>query len=201
MKPTHSVAGDLSSEQFDQVFSDWLVSASTSICKIEKLQDFNIGSEDVGFEAFCRGDSQIYEAEIIKLFESQLDFYTQMARHGVSFERIRLVKRPLTPYLKYEFLTYKMGARYGEKILIADVTDDQFSSLFSATEDCLVFDSHRVLVNKYDQTGSWTSGVAVENPVKVAHFIEIINQLRAISVPLGHYELTRAAELGSGQCA
>jgi hypothetical protein len=197
MKPTQSVEGYLASEKFDQVFSDWLESASTSICKIEKLQEFSIGSEDAGFEAFQRGNSEIYKAKITELFESQLDFYTKMACHGVSFERIRLVKRPFTPYLKYEFLTYKMGARYGEKILIADVTNEQSFSLFSAAEDCLIFDSQRVLVNKYDPTGSWTHGIAIENSTEVGRFIEIINKLRAVSVPLGHYELTHAAELSS----
>lgn len=195
MKPPPTVEGHLFSEQFDQIFSDWLESASVSICKIEKLQEFEIDSEDIGFEAFCRGDTQTYETEIAKLFESQLNFYTQMAHHGVTFERIRLVKRPFTPYLKYEFLTYKIGARYGEKILIADVTNDQSDSLYSAAEDCLIFDGRHVLLNKYDSMGKWTHGVAVGNPTEVKCFVEHAQKLRTISVPLGHYEATHATEL------
>lgn len=197
MKPTFSVEGSLSPEQFDEVFSDWLASASTSVCKIEKLQEFDVGSEDIGFEAFRRGDLQTCEIEITKLFESQMDFYNQLTQHGVTFERIRLVKRPFTPYLKYEFLTYKMGARYGEKILIADVTDDQFAALYSTADDCLIFDGRRILVNKYDQAGKWTNGIAVENPVEAQRYIELIEKLRSISVPLGHYEATQPFELAA----
>ncbi|MGW2412045.1 DUF6879 family protein [Streptomyces tubercidicus] len=85
--------------------------------KLERQQDF----KEPGFaswDAFSRGDWE----GALRLAEEERDIIREVAeeteRRGVVLYRVRVVEKPLTPYLQWEMHLLRLRAEYGEKIRV-----------------------------------------------------------------------------------
>ena len=81
-----------------------------------------------------------------------LDTMAAARAAGKTVRRVRVVRRPLTDYIRYEFewgFVYNVAA--GEDIRVADLTE--YPGLAHLKRDFWLFDSETVLLQYYDQEG------------------------------------------------
>ncbi|TJZ53022.1 hypothetical protein FCH28_17860 [Streptomyces piniterrae] len=85
--------------------------------KLERRQHFEEPG-DSSWEAFSRGDWE----ESLRLAEAERDFIHEFseetAQQGVVLYRVRVVEKPLIPYLQWEMHLLRLRAEYGEKIRV-----------------------------------------------------------------------------------
>ncbi|WKZ57688.1 MAG: hypothetical protein QY326_03215 [Bdellovibrionota bacterium] len=95
---------------------------------------------------------------------------------------------PLTPYLNWEFLTYQVTARFGQRILVTDITNDAPSSQIAKESDFLIFDNKAVLAHDYSRDGLLQGAWLIEDPQAVERYVHFFQEARARSIPLGAFE-------------
>jgi hypothetical protein len=99
-----------------------------------------------------------------------------------------LVQEPLTPYLEYELLSYRIRADLGENIEI--VRCDTAAHLPDERRfDFLLFDRHTALIHDYGsaEIGRQTGGWLTHKPEVIAGLEGIIAGLRQQAIPLKRY--------------
>jgi hypothetical protein len=104
----------------------------------------------------------------------------------VDFVRIRLITLPLTSYLEYELINYRIRDEMGETIEIV-LLDPRISLPNNDFFDFLVFDDAVALVHDYGTDGFQTGGWLVEEPGVVRRLEEIAVSLRHKSMPLAEF--------------
>ncbi len=137
-----------------RLFSEFKESAF----RLELLPQYIVKSEEDDFAAFRRGESESKEKNA-----SWVEYVREQCSHGKTMERVHIIPRELTDYLRYEILWgYVFSAEAGEKIFF--VYEDGVPSRISPTnlQDYWLFDSEVALFQKYDEEGRWLGGELVE---------------------------------------
>ena len=116
---------------------------------------------------------------------AEASLFESIARKGVQFIRVRAVEMPLSEYLHYEFKSYPISARYGQLVLVSDISNEpKDSGLFTAS-DFLLFDSHTVLVHRYNKSGEQDGAWLVDSRPHVQLYVQLAERFIASSIPLG----------------
>ncbi|MEU9887633.1 DUF6879 family protein [Sphaerisporangium sp. NPDC051011] len=109
-----------------------------------------------------------------------------MRSRGIEYSRIRLVQEPLTAYLDYELMAYRIRANLGEVIEVVRCG----TTLSLPNEDLfdfLLFDRHTALIHDYGDAGLQAGGWLTHDP-EVLSSLEIrATELRQAAVPLGEW--------------
>jgi hypothetical protein len=87
--------------------------------KLERGQSFQEPGFD-SWEAFDRGDWVTSLALIEKCRPSFSEYYAGMTSRGFTCRRVRVVQRPVTPYLQWEMHVLRLRAELGEDIRVVD---------------------------------------------------------------------------------
>lgn len=169
-------------QRFDQV-----VTASERVFfKLERLQSYDETGTPY-HDAFLRGDL----AEAVRLFAEQ---YAQFSTCDEAFNqrnmlavRVRVVEFPLTDYLKWELRTYEQTVKFGQRILIADITGDPADSLLRRSSDFLMFDDREVLAHDYTRDGELRGAFDITDQSQVAAYREVAQTAIARSISLGAF--------------
>ncbi|MFW6691791.1 DUF6879 family protein [Streptomyces sp. MAR4 CNX-425] len=119
--------------------------------RLETLPVYRVPGEDGDIRDFMAGrrlDPESYSSA-----------YTEGLRRiksaGKSKGRVHIVRRPLTDYLRFEFMYYDVHARAGDDIRILDVTDRP--NPLDGVQDFWLFDRSEVVLMNYDADGTQTS--------------------------------------------
>lgn len=176
------------SEDFFEKFAILMGRTTQSVFKLETMQTYQEPGNP-SFEAFQRGDFD----EAVRLCwtvrqQQERDHSVMMCQKAISWTRIHLVEKPLTDYLKWELETYNVSVKYGERILIADITDQQQGSYFRKLTDFIIFDDRAVMAHNYDRDGLIQGGWIVDQPSQVQKYSEAIKACSGISLPLGVFQ-------------
>ncbi len=102
---------------------------------------------------------------------------------GCTWQRVHLVDRPLSEYLRFEFIGYEENIAAGEDVRIADRATVP-AELAALTKDFWLYDEEIVVVMNYDDDFRFVGGDVDEN---VAPYLEIRDLALAHSVPLHDY--------------
>lgn len=168
--------------EFGSHFMDLWRSTSTRFVKLECWQTYQEPSAR-SLVAFNNGDL----AETRRLLQEEAEpdrpLYDDVQEKGIDFARIRLVQRPLTLYLKFEFMSYQIRQGMGETIRLVELANDiklPDENYF----DFLLFDRSAALVHDYGNDGLQRGGWYTDHPSAIVKLEDTAGSLRNRSVDL-----------------
>lgn len=175
-------------EEFQSEFSDAWSRLSSRFLKVECWQEYQELDTTESQKAYRRGDVSAARKLLAEEAESDRSLYDDVRRQQIDYARIRLVKLPLTDYLKYELAAYSIRSQMGENIEVV-----QLSSLTpvpsETTFDFLLFDRHTALIHDYG-----SAAVGIQSGGWVNHDADVISvledralALRSSAVPLREF--------------
>ena len=185
-----TVSKILDIHEFGSIFEFLWGKVEFRFFKLERLQAYQ-EPDDQSYQAFMRGDMNAAVKYLEERIAAQAPLYESMVKRGFEFVRVRAVELPISHYLHYEFKAYKISARYGEKILIVELTPGKSQPEFFQSSDYLLFDSLAVLIHRYDANGLLLGGWLIDNPAHVEVYVRLADELIKSAMPLGIYERAR----------
>ena len=147
--------------------------------RLETLPEYRVPQEAEEIAAFLSGerlDPHAYSNEYT-------DDLKRLRREGKSKGRVHIVTRPLSDYLRYEFMYYRPHVWAGEDIRILDVTD-RLNPL-EGVQDFWMFDRSEVVLMNYEPDGTQINREVYEGDV--SPFLEYQRIALAESVPFEEY--------------
>jgi hypothetical protein len=147
--------------------------------RLETLPAYNVPQEAEEIRAFEAGeriDPQTHSNEYTEDLK-------RVRREGKSKGRVHIVTRPLSDYLRYEFMYYLPHAWAGEDIRIMDVTDRP--NPLAGVQDFWMFDRQEVVLMNYEPDGTQISREVFEGNVSL--YVEYQRIALAESVPFEEY--------------
>ncbi|MET7716031.1 DUF6879 family protein [Streptomyces sp. NPDC005407] len=165
----------LDSEAWQAKFGDF----QSEAWRLETLPAYSVPQEAEEIREFLEGnriDPHAYSNEYT-------DDLKRVQREGKTKGRVHIVTRPLTDYLRYEFMYYLPHVWAGEDIRILDVTDRE--NPLHGVQDFWMFDRSEVVLMHYEPDGTQISREVYEGDP--APFIEYQRIALAESVPFEEY--------------
>ncbi|BBA99798.1 hypothetical protein RVR_6575 [Actinacidiphila reveromycinica] len=126
--------------------------------RLETLDDYSASGNVDAFRTFLSGGPQPkdYNAEWVAEVEAA-------TRSGKRIYRVHVLKRPLTPYLRFELgWGYRKNSTAGEEFFILDTTDGH--SPLADVGDFWLFDSTEAATMRYDESGRFLGAEIVPLP-------------------------------------
>jgi hypothetical protein len=177
----------LDRQQFRQAMEHFWSRLHRRFFKLERLQSYE-ESDNASFIAFQQGNVAKSLELIADARAKDADFYIDGARRGLLDVRMRAVVLPLSRYLSWEFQTYRVSSRWGERILIADITGAPRTSELWNSSDFLLFDDAAVLVHDYDPAGVLHGGWLIEARESVEPYMRLASSFIDAAIPLAMFE-------------
>ncbi|MGN5633515.1 DUF6879 family protein [Streptomyces sp. AC154] len=147
--------------------------------RLETLPVYHSPGEDGDIRDFLAGkriDPHTYSS-------AYTDGLRKLTAEGRTKGRVHVVTRPLTDYLRFEFMYYDAHARAGDDIRILDVTDRP--DPLNGAPDFWLLDRSTVVLMHYAEDGTQTSRELYEGDP--APFLEYQRIAVAESVPFREY--------------
>jgi hypothetical protein len=176
----------LSLDQFGRQFSEAWSRIEWRFLKLECWQTYQELEFNKSQEVYRQGDVDHAVELLEKEAEADRPLYDDIKRRGIEYSRIRLVQKPLTPYLRYELLAYRIRANLGEVIEIVRC-DNALNLPNTDYFDFLLFDRHTALIHDYGNAGLQAGGWLTHDPAVVASLESRAIELRQAAVPLGKF--------------
>ena len=175
----------LSGSKYSDTFKSEWNGLKEHFIKFEFLQEYNTPN-DVALNHFFNGDFELSRLEIEKQIGGQKGLYESAKAKGIKLSRIRMVKKPISEYLRYEFLSYLESQKYGESISIIEEQD--FDKLDrKITMDYVLFDSTTLLVLDYDENQIFKGAYCSKNVSINKQMIKFSNLLLDKSYDLNDF--------------
>lgn len=175
-------------EEFQSQFAAAWSQLRTRFLKVECWQEYQELEATESQKAYRDGGISAARELLEQEAQGDRPLYDDIQRRQLDYARVRLLKLPLTDYLKYEMTAYSIRASVGENIEVVQLP----SSAAVPSEknfDFLLFDRHTALVHDYGaadagaQTGGWIS----HDAQIISTLEEQALALRARAVPLKEF--------------
>lgn len=156
--------------------------------KLECWQSYQEQPDKLSQRAFRRGDIEQATALLRREAEKDRALYQDVQARGLDYTRIRVLQEPLTNYLAYETVSYRIRASMGESIVVA-VVDNSLQLPNADLFDFLLFDRHTALVHDYGtgSTGVQAGGWIVRDNTTIVALEQTALSVRRDAVPLDQY--------------
>lgn len=134
--------------EFGSAFASAWSRIESRFLKLECWQSYREVETNESQAAYNHGDVGMARQLLKQEAEADRSLYEDVRRRGIEYARVRLVQEPLTPYLEYELLSYRIRAELGESIEVVHcppklrLPDEQHF-------DFLLFDRHTALIHNY----------------------------------------------------
>lgn len=155
--------------------------------KLERQQAYQ-EPDDPSYQAFARGDLSEAIRLVRERIREQKPLYEVARQKGIDIIRVRVVERPLSDYLQYEFEAYKVSQEYGEQVRLVMASALANDAALARASDFLLFDHAPALIHDYDPNGLLCDGWIVRSISACHAYEQIANRLMSISVPFTDYE-------------
>jgi hypothetical protein len=166
------LVGDAWREFFD--------SYERSAFRLETLPTYTMPDEQDEFQRFLAGEKPAPE-----LHYPWLDRVARFRASGRIIQRVHVVTRPLSDYIRYEFeWAYAYNVKAGEEIRILDLTGKEDPGL--PDEDFWMFDEQRIVRMMYRADGSQIGRELLDNP-NIEQYIRYREIALAQSIPFEEY--------------
>ncbi|TDQ53738.1 DUF6879 family protein [Actinorugispora endophytica] len=156
--------------------------------KVEAWQSYRESADNESQQAFERGD--VKRAHELLRYEAEADrpLYEDVQERGIDFARIRIVQPPLTDYLRYEMVGYRIRSEMGESIEVVPASSERVLP-DGDHFDFLLFDRDTALVHDYGRgpTGVQTGGWLVRESAVLRRLEARALELRAKAEPLARF--------------
>jgi len=160
---------------------------TSSVFRLETLQDYTAPGEAYRIEAFLRGQPRPERSVRTSPWLARIAVST--ATQGKRWGRVRVVEEPLTDYTRYEFAGYVESQAAGEEIRIVRRAASRALSVLR--QDFWLFDAETVdacaLLMDYAADGTWLGGELVTDLARLQRFRAERDLALAYSVPLNEY--------------
>jgi hypothetical protein len=189
MLPPHRVLENSRRLDLDEFGSRFVEAWSRLQCcfrKVECWQAYQEREANRSQTAFNKG--QVDKARELLREEAEADraLYDDVKARKIDYARIRLVQEPLTPYLEYELMAYRIRESLGEAIEV--VRCERGVNLPNENYfDFLLFDRHTALIHDYGDEGLQSGGWLVTAPGVIAELERVATELRGRAIPLGEF--------------
>jgi hypothetical protein len=147
--------------------------------RLETLPAYNVPQEAEEIRAFRAGERIDPRAHSNEYTED----LKRVRCEGKSKGRVHIVTRPLSEYLRYEFMYYRPHGWAGEEIRIMDVTDRP--NPLAGVQDFWMFDRREVVLMSYEADGTQISREVFAGDVRP--YVEYQRIALAESVPFEEY--------------
>ncbi|MFD8910232.1 DUF6879 family protein [Streptomyces sp. NPDC059575] len=147
--------------------------------RLETLPWYRVPSEDGDIRDFLAG----HRIDPAHYSSGYTDGLRRLRAEGKSKGRVHVVSRPLTDYLRFEFMYYAVHAAAGDDIRILDVTDRP--NPLEGVQDFWLFDRSEVVLMNYATDGTQINREVFEGDV--TPFLEYQRIALAESVPFEEY--------------
>ncbi|WNE97105.1 hypothetical protein PS467_18095 [Streptomyces luomodiensis] len=147
--------------------------------RLETLPAYKVPQEEEEIRAYLAGERIDPHAHSNEYTED----LKRVRREGKSKGRVHIVTRPLSTYLRYEFMYYRPHVWAGEDIRIMDVTDRE--NPLAGVQDFWIFDKREVVLMHYQADGTQISREVHEGDV--TPYLEYQRIALAESVPFEEY--------------
>ncbi|MDT0543823.1 MULTISPECIES: DUF6879 family protein [Streptomyces] len=165
----------LESEAWQAKFRDF----QSEAWRLETLPAYKVPQEEEGIRAYLAGERIDPHAYVNEYTED----LKRVRREGKSKGRVHIVTRPLSAYLRYEFMYYRPHVWAGEDIRIMDVTGRE--NPLAGVRDFWMFDKKEVVLMHYQADGTQISREVHEGDV--TPYLEYQRIALAESVPFEEY--------------
>lgn len=171
--PLIKASARLDLEEFQSQFATAWSRLTSRFLKVECWQEYQELDVTESQKAYQHGDISTAQKLLAEEAESDRPLYDDVRSSGIDYARIRLVKLPLTDYLKYELMAYSVRSRMGENIEVVRIPSS--AAVPDETHfDFLLFDRHTALVHDYG-----SAAVGVQSGGWVTHDADVISALEA----------------------
>ena len=144
------LTGDAWREFFD--------SYERSAFRLETLRVYAVAEEEDEYRRFLAGERPPRDSHY-----PWLDRVARFRATDRTIQRVHVITRPLSAYLRYEFeWAYAFNVRVGEDIRILDLTDREVSGL--PNEDFWMFDESRIVRMMYRPDGTQIGRELLDDP-------------------------------------
>ncbi|KUP98368.1 DUF6879 family protein [Thermobifida cellulosilytica] len=179
-------------DAFASEFSRAWAQLGRRFLKVECWQSYRENVNSASQRAYEQGEYDRAVELLREEAEADRPLYEDVRSRGIEFARIRVLREPLTDYLRYELLAYRIRARMGETVEVVRAAP----GVPLPSRDCfdfLLFDRDVALVHDYGEgpVGEQTGGWLVRAPDAVRELEARALELRAEAVPLSRF-LTEA---------
>lgn len=189
----------LTLDEFGRQFSKAWSRIEWRFLKLECWQAYQELDANKSQEAYRRGDLDQAMELLRKEAETDRRLYDDIRSRGIDYSRIRLVQEPLSPYLDYELVAYRVcpvtvrtvpayriRANVGEVIEVVRC-DSTLSLPNEDLFDFLLFDRHTALIHDYGDAGLQAGGWLTRDPEVLASLESRADELRQAAVPLEQF--------------
>ena len=123
----------------------------TSIFRLEMLQSYDVSCEDTAYQKYQNNESPVLLPEM----EDWCNVVVNAKKRGSSFNRVRIIKEPISDYLKFESLWgYQFSFKAGEMISVLNENKIDYSQFkVPALCDFWLFGDTECYIMLYDCCG------------------------------------------------
>jgi len=183
-------------DSFLRVFDALWPRLQSRFFKYERLQSYEELPGTESWDAFKAGDSDRVAKLMPRSYLKQMPLYRDMLLKRFHYDRIRMVEKPLSDYLRYEFQAYPFNAMFGERVMVIDLNRDRVKAMYEKTLDFMLFDDFGVLINDYGTTGNLQGGWLLDSQASLKPYIDLAESTYLHAVPLGYFLYEGSQEEG-----
>ncbi|MFC0865354.1 DUF6879 family protein [Sphaerimonospora cavernae] len=159
-------------DAYQAEFADDLERATATVWKLERAQDF-YEPDVASWRAMMAGEWE----DSLSLLQEMGPTLTEFYRIRPDFCRVRIVERPLTPYLQWEMHALAVRAAAGERprVLAAEAVRE-FEHI-AALPELVVFGPSLLYEVLYDDGGGHIGGRRVTDPDVIVPCLDAVREL------------------------
>lgn len=183
--------GDDYWHDFDENF--WKI-GDPGFWKLERLQTFQEPADD-SWVAFSDGD-WTKAMRLLERRRANLEgHYRRMARHGFKTWRVRVVEKPITPYLQWELHLLKLRHELGGSTRVIGLRQVEECEREQALPEIITLGNNVMYQLLYDDTGLQEGGIRITDRRAVRKWRDFIKSLYEDGESLTSYFAREVATL------
>ena len=165
-------------KEFDQFFDKLWYNSRKEIFKLEVLPDY---SED---------HNEIYDLFLADKIDKAKEAIKEICifdNPNIIFNRVHIVDLPLSEYLKFELVFYKVWQELGANIYFTTFEKVRKAIAIPILEDFLLFDDKHLIINKFDKSTKYLYSEYSDQKNTVSDYIKFKIELMKIVEPMDEF--------------
>ena len=181
----------LEEKELEKYFGILWGNTNSSLFKLETKQVY---SDDELYEKYVNTKNENFNKLFQKIenimLSEQSDLWKEATARHINIIRVHIIDLPLTEYMQYEILTYKISQKYNEKIHLMTREEAEKLGIFEEIEDFLLFDDNNLIIHYYDDKGNYDHSVISEESDDLSKYIQVKKKLLTSSMNLNKFMAT-----------
>lgn len=162
------------------------VEGAAEFWKVERTQVF-VERGSASYDAFTRGEWDRALELMREDLPRQRDYHDRVAARGTTRRRVRVVERPLAPYVLWELNLLRQRSGFGEPVRVVEADRIASWEREERLPDLVGFDDRVAYQVLYAGDGAAVGAVRCAEPDQVARWRGVFRELYAVAEPLADY--------------